>query len=491
MTVFTIFCHGTEQSRKGDNKSGEIIRDLSDLAAGTEYQDFLILDGPGSDLIKLGFKRGSLTPGSFDPYTRDKIKKSDSPSWSKTDNYILDMNTWDRNGNVHTWTEDPEKTYQNVQNGLKESNFSGRHFLKPFQGVLKAVLNKNNANRGGVYGEGMDDNIRHAISTISETWNGNFAGKTLNLIGWSRGAVTCIRMSNWIKEFLGSDININIFAIDPVAGNDLGEMSADTFIIPDIVKKFIGIIVQDDKRGGYKPQDISRLKFQSAATEVAFLPIPGSHDSLVKVNKDDNHFEVPYITRYLAYHFLNENGTNFNAVDEYSRITPANLTELYAAIKLKQDSYKNLGKSNFEKAAQGGIIQRRINTELDKYISHNTDFFVNEHHVECFKKAHLNTYNIFFKMQPHLPPPPITRNRSNAIFAPPIPLRRGAITGLSPNQKAMGSFQVTSPASFKVLEQLGAITTTPSGPIVKSGHLACLDNGASSTGRSMLRSITK
>lgn len=43
--VFTIFNHGTNASRDG---TGEIVAEFGRLAAGAEYQNFLICDGPGS-----------------------------------------------------------------------------------------------------------------------------------------------------------------------------------------------------------------------------------------------------------------------------------------------------------------------------------------------------------------------------------------------------------------------------------------------------------
>lgn len=481
MAVFTIFCHGTGEHR-GKNKENEIIHDLSDLILGDEYQDFLILDGPGA---------GDIMPGTFDPFTVDKNKKKSSPNWSKTDNKILDIAGWKGRGAASDWHENSIDTIANsfshaVTSGGKLGLGLGIAASTPGLGHLalaggaigSAVLSLNKKARGNIYGEGMDDNIRHAIAVLSERWNGDLSGKTINLIGWSRGAITCIRMANWIKEFYGSGPSINIFAIDPVAGNDLGTASEDTYVIPDIVKKFIGIIVQDDKRGGFLPQDINRLEPQSPQTEFVLLPFPGSHDTPCRATKSTEYSEVPHITRYLAYHFLAGNGTVFKCADKYSSFSCLQLSNMYANIKLKKAGYAKLGKSGLMKAAMGGITQRSISSELDKYISHHPNFFVNEHHVECFKKAHNSIYNLIFKPAARFALPP--------VGMPALRQRRGAVFGPNPLQQQAVQYQQADAASYQLTSALGGITNS----LPNAGALSQADNGAMVTGRSLLRSLS-
>mgnify|MGYP000968184772 CR=1 FL=1 len=481
MAVFTIFCHGTGEHR-GKNKENEIIHDLSDLILGAEYQDFLILDGPGA---------GEIIPGTFDPFTIDKNKKKTSPDWSKTDNRILDVAGWKGHGAASDWSENSVKTIANsfahaVSSGGKAGVGLGIAASTPGLGHLalaggaigSAYLSISKKARGNIYGEGMDDNIRHAIATLSELWDGDLSGKTINLIGWSRGAITCIRMANWIKEFYGSGPSINIFAIDPVAGNDLGTKSEDTYIIPDIVKKFIGIIVQDDKRGGFLPQDINRLELQSQQTEFVLLPFPGSHDTPCRATKSTDYSEVPHITRYLAYHFLNKNGTTFKHADTYAMFSSLQLSNMYANIKLKKTGYAKLGKSGLMKAAMGGITQRKISSELDKYISHDTNFFVNEHHVECFKKAHNNIYNLIFKPAARFAIPPVN--------TPVLRQRRGAVSGPNPLQQQVAQYQQADAASHALTEALGGIQNS----IPLAASLSKPDNGAMAPGRSLLRTLS-
>ena len=68
-------------------------------------------------------------------------------------------------------------------------------------------------------GFGVEDNARHAIVTIA---NLDTLPQTINMIGWSRGAVTALVIANLLfdpstTEGLFRQVNVNIFAIDPVA----------------------------------------------------------------------------------------------------------------------------------------------------------------------------------------------------------------------------------------------------------------------------------
>ncbi|HDN27475.1 MAG TPA: hypothetical protein ENG03_10355 [Thioploca sp.] len=45
--IFTVFCHGTGEHR-AKNNDDELIHYLSGIVNGTEYNDLLIFDGPGT-----------------------------------------------------------------------------------------------------------------------------------------------------------------------------------------------------------------------------------------------------------------------------------------------------------------------------------------------------------------------------------------------------------------------------------------------------------
>ena len=480
MAVFTVFCHGTNEHRANGHHT-ELVHALSEKAAGAEYQDYLILDGPGCG------DQTNRMAGTFDPFDKSKGAKGSAPSWSKTDDKIMDVSSWS-GSNAPTWN--PSGTGTTVK-GIGGAFTGGKGgiatgvvgtVLSPIivpTGV--AVLKWNSKARGLVYGTGMDDNIRHAMAAMGNLW-ADFNGQTVNMVGWSRGAVTCIRMANWIQEFYGTGVNVNIFAVDPVAGNTLGADIADTYVVPDVVKNFVAVIVMNDRRGGFRPQDINRLQVQKRdVTRFALLPMPGAHDTPVKMKSPD-FAEVSEITRYLAYKFLLLSSTTFRQPEiQYSAIQ---LSERYAKIKLKDQGYAKLGKKGVGKAVQGGIITRDIARELDRYVSHNTSFFVNEHHVESFKLAFPRVYQIFFSSSPGIPG---SRGMSSSY---------SAAAGSEIGQALQNMYQ-SSPSSFELLSGLGVVErrttgimgTGPAFWTLKPAGLYTGDNGAMISGRALLRTL--
>lgn len=462
MTVFTIFCHGTGESRE-ENEHNEIIHDLSEIHDGYEGGDYLILDGPGA---------GKIKPGTFNPLT--KMPYTSDESYARPTSETIDLFEWKRR---HLYNQIEEK----------------KDFSAPqWNGKMGAIANTTSflphKITGNLFGLGMDNNIQHAITILASIFTNGLNGVTINMIGWSRGAVTCFRLANWIEEFLGGGADINIFAIDPVAGGSLGEHMADTWIIPSSVKKLLVIIVQDDKRSSFQPQDLSRLQFKSSQTEYAFLPMPGSHDTPVRATKDPVNNEVALITRHLAYNFLLQNGTIFETSNAPNQppytLTTNQMTERYANIKIKRDIYDKKGKSNITKIITGlGLKSRAINSDIDKYISHNASFFVNEHHVACFKKSQISIYNSFFQNS-SAPPPIATPGRRNAIFSS------------ASSQSNLQQFRNSNPKSMELLIKLEVVAnpTSPGGNLanfIPTGNsLSQPDNGANSTGRHMLNMLS-
>lgn len=350
MAVFTMLNCGTTFDR---SKTGEIIADFGANMQGQEHVHFLITEGPG------GSAQGHLMPGTFDPFTRDRTAKKSSPAWSQT----------------------PMQTLVDVSKGETKYQPSGH-------GFLTGVTSNTSKTNAAITGHGWDDNIRHAIATLADRFPGLSA--TVNMVGWSRGAVTCLRLANWMKEFLGDAWTVNIFAIDPVAGIDAGTALRDTFQVPDIVREYVGILAMDEARGDFRPQDLSRIQIlDPAKTKVSFLPFPGVHRTVV-MQKSSALPEVNNMVRYLAYKFLSDRGTTFRTPEAVNSSTQ--ICRQYTAMQSKRTAYRALMKKTIVAKQSGGIVPRNT-VALAASIS---PFFVNEHHRVAFKAAYSDIYNYFF-----------------------------------------------------------------------------------------------
>jgi hypothetical protein len=402
MPAFTILNCGTNFDR---TKRGELIADFGAEMSGVEYQNFLITDGVGST--------GAQMPGSFDPYTKGKTSKGTSPQWSQT----------------------PMGTLSDVTQ-------SQAGFSPTGHGVIRGMVSDTGSKAAAITGDGWDDNIRHALAVIADVFpalNG-----TINMIGWSRGAVTCLRMANWIREFLGDGFTINIFAVDPVAGLDAGVRLHDTYFIPPNVRNYVAILALDEMRGDFKPQDLSRLQVANIlSTNVAFLPFPGVHNTVV-TQKKSGLPEVTAVVRALAYRFLTQVGTTFSVAEPVP--AHAQMCVLYGKMLAKRKKYRKLGGSMKDRF-MGGIVERGVRTNVQSYVGADAHFFINEHHRRCFELAWQNIYTFFF----------------TARVAPPGSAKGVIIPQTSPLGQDLTQLKTTDPDSFKMLSELYGIKAGTTG----------------------------
>lgn len=352
--IFTIFNHGTGSHRS--RTDGEIISVFGKEAKGQEYTDFLITDGPGSDLGDGGATRDTANPqpGTFDPYTRDKTEKS-----------------------VAELEEAGFKVGLGVKTGLKDPAFMS--------------MTKPSMARGLLTGRGWDDNVIHAIAAISEL---SPVPEVVNMIGWSRGAVTCAKMAYALADVY-PQIGCNIFAIDPVAGTG-NRSERDGSTLRENVRNYVATLAMHEQRGAFEPQDMSRVSV-SKMTNAVFLPFPGKHDTSVKLRSTLG--ESAQVQWSLAFSFLTHFGTEF-----HSKIVPRfpgpELCNLYGRMRVAMSDYRALRQrwKNIGQAVQGGIARRDFMSRTDKYVI-DADYFINEHHREVFIRTYPRVYRFLFEGQ--------------------------------------------------------------------------------------------
>jgi hypothetical protein len=158
--VFTIYNCGTSHNRQNLD---ETVADLARRTIGAENRDWMINDGPGSFSHRAGAGASAAERGlaaqANAPGTRDPIT------------------------------------------GIKESSWFG---------TLRTVLG------GIVSGDGWEHNVLHTMAVFEATLD---LPRTINMVGWSRGAITCFMIAHALHANpRTSGIDVNIFAFDPVPG---------------------------------------------------------------------------------------------------------------------------------------------------------------------------------------------------------------------------------------------------------------------------------
>jgi hypothetical protein len=305
--VFSIYNCGTSHNRQNLD---ETVADLARRTRGSENRDWMINDGPGSSSHSSGNGASahdrSLAAQAHTPGSRDAVT------------------------------------------GMKESSW--------FAG-----------SRGVIDGYGWEHNVDHAMAVLQATID---LPRTINMVGWSRGAITSFMIAHaLLQEPRTSNIDVNIFAFDPVPGPGNFD-DPNKVTLPANVKRYSAVVQEDEHRKIFKPVLINADEASGCKTK--FYYMPGGHSTGVFRMKS----EVGLISAYLAHRFLQKHGTQLENPIELSA---RDLCELYAKVRMDIEKYQGMG---------GGILQmlgrqrRRVANRFQ-----DTSYFINDHHANQFRKT--------------------------------------------------------------------------------------------------------
>ena len=188
--VFTIYNCGTSHNRQNLD---ETVANTARRTCGAENRDWVINDGPGSF--------SHTAPKSASVGDRGLAAQAKTPG-----------------------TTDPVS-------GLKRSAWF-------------ATL------RGVVDGYGWEQNVEHTMAVLDATID---LPRTINTVGWSRGAITCFMIAHALQQNpRTSAIPVNIFALDPVPGPGNFD-DPNKVTLPPNVKSYTAVVQEDERRLIFKP----------------------------------------------------------------------------------------------------------------------------------------------------------------------------------------------------------------------------------------------
>lgn len=285
-------------------------------------------------------------------------------------------------------------------------------------------------------GAGVQANVSNAIAVMKHLRAKNQTPDAINMIGWSRGAVTCIRIAYELYHTEGlSTIPVNIFAVDPVAGGAADKEVQGSFLLPN-VRNFIGVLAAGERRSAFAPKTATKLGVSDpSVTNVAFVQFPGIHSDVAKWNS-----EPGFVVFDMCARFLRAMGT---PVPNHARflMTPSRLIQCYfnmalgekrtglkiskmtsKGVKFSEGKWKdrNTGPGDFVKGA--GYAARTLPSDPVS----DGEVFVNVHHEGMFRDRFPGLYDICFRST--LPP----FEWEQAFGSPRLQAERGMLEILSP-----------------------------------------------------------
>ncbi len=369
MSTFTVYCHGTGfNSVKGTEKN-ELVAWCHNHTTGPRVQFAGSLVTAGSHMINEGPGHGGTggleLPQQVNPMTGD-LKTS--------------------------------RSLAQRLNPFTKPSFAD-HARGNTGGPTKFMANM----KGNVDGQGWDENVLRTVNVIQDLkFEKGQDIDRVNLVGWSRGAVTCIRIAHLMHEVFGTSIECNIFAVDPVAGKDAGIKMTDTRVLHANVRRYVGVLAMHEMRKTFKPQDWERMAMDPAATTAVMLPMPGVHSAQVIPGTP---VDAAYITRNLAAGCLRAWGTPLDAVPYGHLSSPQDMCEAYGRLVMALSEHASYQTSGLKNRLVGMGLRRRDfakHSKMDTYTRGGKEsYWINEHHRACFAAAFPKAYQTIFESTGH------------------------------------------------------------------------------------------
>ena len=225
--------------------------------------------------------------------------------------------------------------------------------------------------RGLLGGYGWEQNVEHTLEVINAINAGSAQTISgVNLVGWSRGAITCFMIAHALQEQQATrTLPVNIFAFDPVPGpGNFDDPNKTT--LPQNVVHYAAVLQEGESRFIMKPVALPLNEQGPGQTRVSY-PMPGAHSAGVSRRKQDSGL----VASFLAHEFLQRYGTVLTSAIQ---LTSRDICELYANMRL------DLIASG--KKSRGGVI-RKLAASRKEIINEfrDTVYFINWHHADNFQ----------------------------------------------------------------------------------------------------------
>lgn len=343
--VFTVFFCGTSADSFGfqhpNYPNGELVATLANYCGreSMEFVDWIVIDGPGSGNLQEDILW--VEPGKH----WDITGKLTGAGWEENVAHAMAMikgnYEWKRTKLTKEEYEQLKKAGIPLDDPKKSGYWFWRNFEYPNRKVTPQELQ---AQKAKIFRKGK-------LPTV------------VNLIGWSRGGVSCHMLANaMFEDDQLKNIPVNIFAVDPVPG--LKNFQKHRTSIPANVNNYVAVYARDERSRGFTPT-VPNFSKQNKAI---IIPVPGRHATLVGNGAIDGEngeqvLSAPgKLVRHLAEKYLTDWGTKFE-LDKKLNLSPGEMAQLYEDMVEDTKKYEDLRSKSYVSA--NVIWEFNVTQEID------------------------------------------------------------------------------------------------------------------------------
>ncbi|WP_327439706.1 hypothetical protein [Pseudomonas donghuensis] len=256
MSVLTVYFCGTGSHRFDDNNpnfwNGELVSTLASNDQGKEFAHWVAIDGPGSgnlqaDELFIKTKAYGLSGTLF------------GKGWEENVSHALHIIKGTFDWQRKTLSAQAYQQLKAAGIPIDDVEKTGSWFWRTYH-----------------YGDRIITPQQLQAQIIKIFRKDGQLPTQVNLVGWSRGGVSCHMLANaMLADSALKHIPVNIFAVDPVPG--LLNFQAHRVQLGENVKQYVGFYSRDERSKGFA----CVIPKTHASTRCHIYPVPGRHATLV------------------------------------------------------------------------------------------------------------------------------------------------------------------------------------------------------------------
>ena len=257
MTVLTVYLCGTGSNSFDNNNptfwQGELVSTLAQNNQGREFAQWFIIDGPGS---------GNLQEDDLwveSPNYSDIKGSLFGSGWEENVNHALCLMKGNFDWQREKLTEEQYNQLKKAGIPIEDVKVTGSFLWRKYD-----------------YGDRQVTQQQLQQQIIRIFRKDGIIPTQVNLVGWSRGGITCHMLANaMLADPQLKDKPVNIFDIYPVPGPL--KFQTEKVTLGKNVKEYVGFYARDERSKGFT----CVIPTVAADTKMHIFPISGRHATLV------------------------------------------------------------------------------------------------------------------------------------------------------------------------------------------------------------------
>lgn len=186
-------------------------------------------------------------------------------------------------------------------------------------------------------GDGVEANVAKSVNFVRDAVSSR-GPLTVNLAGHSRGSITCYKIASELQDW-APNVPVNIFAIDPVPGNNgsINEEMHERISLRGNVQHSFLMLAESEHRLNFRPYVDRIYSEESSAKGHKFDTMPGTHGGINMLTGNESEAAALVLSRALR--FLQKHGSQFRLGVANSILDDTSALRKYSELMLRIKRY--------------------------------------------------------------------------------------------------------------------------------------------------------